>query len=437
MNTSRGSKSILENPDAKRPVFLRLLAALLTIGAAGQTFAQSFDNIQIHGFGGWSYADTNGNRYLQGTEDGAYDRAQMSLNLSADPSESLKLNAQSTWNIADENIELDFAFATWTFSDAFKVGLGKIKQPFGISTEVYDVGTIRPFYNLPVSVYGRTGILAKGFDGVMASGGFYSLNKWGFEYNIYGGKIDLRVFHPWELLNEEDGQEPADNARELSDIETEKTEVSDSLGFRFNILTPLEGLTFGFSAYSGSPTIHQEADHEEEEEHEGGEEEEEHEGDEEEEEHEGGEEEEEHETEVASIGWGDHYSYGTHVDYRNDKFWARAEYVKNVQASAAFNAFYTELAYFVGEKTQLTALYEKVDGEISEHERPSEAFASVSKHQDIAFGINYWFGYNKVAKLSYHFVNGNLYALDLASLKQGGSLKQRTNFVELGFQFSF
>jgi hypothetical protein len=48
----------------------------------------------------------------------------------------------------------DYGFAEWRFSDALRLHAGRMKHPFGIYSEIFDVGTLRPFYTLSQSVYG-------------------------------------------------------------------------------------------------------------------------------------------------------------------------------------------------------------------------------------------------------------------------------------------
>ena len=42
-------------------------------------------------------------------------------------------------------------------------------MPFGNYTEIYDVGTLRPFYHLPQATYGPTGQIAESYDGIGAN----------------------------------------------------------------------------------------------------------------------------------------------------------------------------------------------------------------------------------------------------------------------------
>lgn len=79
-------------------------------------FAQD-ENVQLHGFGGWAFGDTDGNTYLQGTEDGNAENTEFSLAISAEPAESLRVSAQIelfAGRDGELEEELDYAFAEWS-----------------------------------------------------------------------------------------------------------------------------------------------------------------------------------------------------------------------------------------------------------------------------------------------------------------------------------
>lgn len=59
--------------------------------------ALEISKVQIHGYGGWAYGKTDENPYLVGTEEGDFEFAQFSLNLSANLYENLRISAQVEW----------------------------------------------------------------------------------------------------------------------------------------------------------------------------------------------------------------------------------------------------------------------------------------------------------------------------------------------------
>jgi len=68
-----------------------------------------------------------------------------------------------------------------------KLRAGKVKQPFGISAEVFDVGTRRPFFELPQAVYGPIGLVGESYKGIGFTGSFDVQGGWGLAYDLYGG----------------------------------------------------------------------------------------------------------------------------------------------------------------------------------------------------------------------------------------------------------
>ena len=74
-----------------------------------------------------------------------FGNAYFSLNLSAAPTRTLSFNTQvfGVTALGEEDAEVDYAFAQWAPSAKFQLRAGKVKSPFGLYTEVYDVGTLR------------------------------------------------------------------------------------------------------------------------------------------------------------------------------------------------------------------------------------------------------------------------------------------------------
>ena len=121
------------------------LALLFLLGVAVPGWAQNLtDYVSIHGFGGWGFGRTDGNNYLFGAEDPDYDHAFFSLNISSQLAENVNAVAQLHWladPLDDLDTDLDYMFVEWALDDALKLRFGRVKQPFGIYAEVFDVGT--------------------------------------------------------------------------------------------------------------------------------------------------------------------------------------------------------------------------------------------------------------------------------------------------------
>jgi Phosphate-selective porin O and P len=341
-----------------------LLSALLL--AAPALFAQP---ASLHVFGGWAYGRTNGNAYLAGTRDGEFDNANVALNVGASPIEQLRLEGQVEVELdrGVQQTQFDFAFAEWRFSDAVRFRVGRLKHPFGIYTEIYDVGTLRPFLALPQSVYGPAGTLAEAYNGVGLSG-FRKLGpRWSVAYDVYAGELDLRF---------------ADFEHELELNADGSLDVKNVVGGRAIVETPVDGLSFGASAYRGS--IHAAG---------------------------------------ARIG---HRALGAQAEYLTDRLSLRGEWTRNVSGASSEHGQYAEAAWRFTPHWQaaarVDAIHEQRDASLDGH------------HHEAAAGINYWFTPQFVVKLSGHRVHGTHFTKPDAVT---GAMKDRTNLLMFGAQFSF
>src|SRR5262249_12753868 len=216
---------------------------LALAGALGPSVhAQEQQPIEAHGFSTWSYGNTDGNEYLNGTDEGSYDHVAMGLGIVGRVNDRLRIVSQAEWRDDPEGteIELEAAFAEWKFSDRLKLRAGKVRQPFGISAEVTNIGTLRPFVELPQAVYGKVGLVGETYKGIGATGFFNFKDNWSLIYDVYAGGQTLEEFRPPEAVAL---GEPFDNPTEL-----ERTK--DMVGGRIVLETPVR-VRFGASAYTG------------------------------------------------------------------------------------------------------------------------------------------------------------------------------------------
>ncbi|MDY0091296.1 MAG: hypothetical protein RBT80_01180 [Candidatus Vecturithrix sp.] len=357
--------------------------------------AQFMDNISIHGFGGWAYGKTdNENRYIVGNEDGSYDTVNFSLNITATPYEKLSLHIQPGYReggFEEEEVGLDYAFAEWHFSDAFILRVGKVKAPFMLYTEVYNVGTLRPFYSLSQGVYQE--IATEAYKGVGLTGSLHSIQGWEFQYDLYGGKLSLL---PNPFL---DAQE-----YRFKSIETTATDV---IGGRIIVQPPVNGLSLGVSSYIGEFDF------------------------------------EISDTAQKFLSFDDRYLlFGISAEYLSDSWWVRSEYLAQKKSSKIeIDVAYLEVAYLLTEHWQIAGRYEVAEFGVSAPEFQGTP-ASTEEHKDLALGLNYWMNPNLVFKLSYHIVEGNRFALpmdvaDYLAAYQKGSFDETTHLIVFGTQFSF
>jgi hypothetical protein len=199
--------------------------------------------VDIHAYGDWTYGRTNHNVFLAGSPEGDYERLSMALNLSKRIDEKLSIHSQGFVDShGDTEVSLDYAFAEYKLSDLLSLRIGQVKHPFGIYTEVFDVGTLRPFIDLPQAFYGPAGFVGESYKGIGAAG-TAELGAWTLVYDAYGGGSSLeelalpREFYSGSVI---DGSE------------IEKESLRNVIGGRAVLQTPIRGLTLGSSTYTGT-----------------------------------------------------------------------------------------------------------------------------------------------------------------------------------------
>lgn len=315
------------------------LAILVSAFPAG---AEEEQKVVLHGFGSWAYGRTDANAYLSGLPDGNYSDSSFSLNVSANVSERLRIVSQmEVLNKTDgSEVELDSAFAEWMFSDRIKLRAGRVTQPFGISTEVFDVGTLRPFLALPQAVYGPIGLASEGYEGVGFTG-TVPIHSWRLSYDVYGGGTAFDEFvAPAAFL---EGEPP---------VEEERETTRDAIGGRIVVETPLAGLRFGASALTGN-----------------------------------------------EVGHGRRSLTAALAEYLTDNWSVRTEYAhETVEDHLQVDGFYAEAAYRIDPRWQVASQYGRLTSDLVGVDVTEGR--SLLGHEEIALGLNYWFSHAFVCKLS-------------------------------------
>ncbi|MFC1849706.1 hypothetical protein ACFL27_05800 [candidate division CSSED10-310 bacterium] len=386
------------------PILLILLFWPLAAQAAFTS-----DYISLHGFGGWAYGRTdNENRYLMGTEDGCYDHVYFSLNMSANPFNNFHLHVQSAFNesMDGQEVVLDYGFADYYISDKLSIMIGKIKTPFMFYNEIYDVGTLRPFYTLAQGIYYK--FAAEAYQGLGLTGTFSVRQTWDFQYDIYGGKGELqpqRLLYAHSTLSDETaGNIVIVDFRELTYF------GEDMFGARLMVSSPLCVLDVGLSYYSANVGYYVEDIYIEG-----------------------------RFQEKYVERYGRHHFCGISIAYKTPKWTTRMEYVGQFEKEEGtydyFHTGYLETAFTLTEKLQCAARFEFEDT----HEAENDSF---EEHLETAVGLNYWLHRNFVVKVSLHHVQGNSMAMpdtleDYITNISSDSFDDTTNLFVVGTQFSF
>lgn len=358
------------------------LTAVLALGGPPLAGAiEAGDKIWIHGYGNWAYGKTDGNAYLNGSDEGNYDRLEFSLSLAAEPAPRTSIHAQIFVEKEEEGSEssVDFAFAEYEFAPALRFRIGAVKQPFGIFTEVFDVGTLYPFTDLAQGIYGPAGFVAESYLGAGLTGRLDVGSGWQLLYDLYGGEMESALTTPWAEV----GIEAADEA---------STDIQDLVGGRLVVTSPGQSVSCGVSAYSGTE-----------------------------------------DTESFGEESGDHRhtAYGAHVEYFAGPATLKTEYAGQQTEEYTSNAAYAEASWKLSPRWLVAARYDWAKTDLDENAGVDDGLL---EHQDLGLAVNYFFSPNFVLKLAWHQVTGNRFtSLDDEDAEQD----EKTSLVTFGTSFSF
>lgn len=338
--------------------------------------------LSINGFGQWAYSQTgNANGYAGFDAGSDFSGGSVALALHAQLLERGHVGLQVRFDRDHNATTLDWGFGEWRFSDQLRLQIGLIQHPFGISGDVRDVGTVRPFYLLPSSIYGSADLTGEAIDGVAIRGSTFSGSGWSLRYDAYFGALALPSSSTFDKLAA--GFSPGGTIRTTTD------ETTFVAGGRLTIAAPLEGLSFRLSGYS---TLR--------------------------------------DTEDVVIG--------PSIQYAANGFDLRAEYFFHYQGSAPkarTHAAYVEAAYMLTARLQAGVRGDVYSGQLLGY----NGSRALLDHREVAATLNYWFDPGLVVKVSAHFIDGNRFALApaLDDAVLAGTLQRTTFAVIAGTQFSF
>jgi hypothetical protein len=368
-----------------RKVGTLVLLAVMAVASPAPALEVAEGKLSIAGFGGWGYGRTRGdNAFFVGDPEGNYENAQFSLALTAQPKDDV-LVAGQIFFAPDGEVSLDWAFAEYRLHDLLRLRAGKVKNPFGLFMEVKDVGTLRPFFTLPYSIYGPGNFGAESYLGAGITGAWQSAGGWELGYDLFGGALEIPSFEPAEALLA--GIPPYD----FGAIAIEEEEARDVVGARISITPPVPGLELRLSGYTG---------------------------------------------EILEAGRPDPervIAYGVSLQYALDRLQIRGELFRSEEGDAETNlAGYAEVAWSFLPQLQIAARFEQSRSE--KEGLPSSS--SLLEHTEEAIGLSYWPSPDLVFKASYHRIEGNRFALPELS-EPDGSVDERTDLFLAGVQFAF
>lgn len=377
--------------------FTTALVGLAALAMAAPASAQQ-DDVQINGYGQWAYGRTNENHYLGGSEHGDYEHFNFSLSAVGTPSDQLRISALAFWGEGDEGAEvhLEYAFAEYAISEALSFRAGRSRVPFGNYAELLEVGTVRPFFNLAQGIYGPSGIVTESYQGVGITGSYYGTSDWGLTYDVYVGHMD---FHDEGGNAHHFLEEEPDPLAPEEEEHGEGEAVDNIVGAKFVVHAPVDGLSFGLSAYSGDVPN-------------------------------------EDGTETRRT------AYAAQTEYVAGSWEFRAEVARNThEDESTVTAYYGEVAYRLTDHWQIGARYDWADVNLADNTIDVSEAPTLLNHKDIGFTLNYWLNNNFVIKGSLQLVDGNLFAgpdrAELDDVIDAGLLNDKTTLFLFGTQFSF
>ena len=366
------------------------LVLLAVVSASAPAAAQQLGPISIHGAGGMAFGATDGpNSYLSGTPENSWNTHEMSLTFLATPTDDLLVGAQ-VWtgvhnSFTDEREEnLMQAFAQYTFTDSFKLRAGLMRQPFGLYSEILEMGTLRPFVNLPRGVYASASQQWDGYQGLGVTGRLAAGSEWPIEYDVYGGSMwaDGAGLATPVAPGFEEGVEAPD------------ARLRDVIGARLRVGTPVDGLSVGVASYAGTAENNQ-------------------------------------------FTTDRNYVYLASVEYLDERWSLRREYARRYRGPALGQAAYVEAAYRLGRHWQVAGRWDWTEVDFGVPLPP--AFDILFYHRDVAAGVNYHLNDYLVFKASVHEVKGNFFAAPLEGVDfaAGETLEPDTRLFQFGAQFNF
>jgi hypothetical protein len=376
-----------------------LLAVVLESGTAE---AQSARRWSVQGFGGAAFADlsSDGRWAEAATKEGELENYSLSLSFAAEPVRKLALRTQGFvgHNLRGQTLSLDYAFGEYAFSPALKLRAGKVLSPFGLYSEIYDVGTLRPFYYLPQFYQGRLGLIPKGYFGAGLTGARPLGSDWEIGYDFFGGQMRFAEFTTARLAG-------VDTATRLPIIDEFDTELvgSEMVGGRLLVASPIHGLDFGVSSFYIGHVEQQLPDG----------------------------------SRQPYITGEDATFLNGRLQYQRGGFTARSELFKVYTEKADVTSYYVEVSQKLFKRFQIAAQYENSDIALLPGDNTLPPPLRV--HRSYGLALNYWITPDLVVKLNGYHVEGNMlnrpHGAIVSFLK--GTLEQETNVLVLGTQFSF
>ena len=164
---------------------------------AGNTLqAEENGTIDIHGFIAQGFLQTSDNNFMAETKKGTLEFNEMGINFTTSLNDRLNAGmqffARDLGDFGNDEIEVDWVFADYSYKPWLGVRVGKTRCPFGLYNKTRDVDMLRTEILLPQGVYNEgwrdslSALKGGSLYGTMTLGLFGNLN-----YNVLSGNMDF------------------------------------------------------------------------------------------------------------------------------------------------------------------------------------------------------------------------------------------------------
>lgn len=220
-----------------RPGILTLVLTAATLALPVQA-EQLTDKLSLYGYLTQAYADSDDHQILGISTDGTFDYRSAALQFRYEHDESntfiIQLShervGESPFFADREDVEVDWAYYQYSFTDNTNIQAGRAPIPFGIYNKIRDNGTLLPFFRPADTVYTEGTFISETLDGVIVSHSFAPESPWNVDTELYLGE--------WDTIN----------------ATLRPVHVDDVIGLQLWLNTPVPGLRFGFNVQQSDVT---------------------------------------------------------------------------------------------------------------------------------------------------------------------------------------
>lgn len=176
--------------------FLAFAAIVITLSFP--VSAQDESPIYIHGFISQGYIDSSSNNFMFDTEGGSFQFGEIGLNFTKQVNDKLRIATQlmmkNFGDQQDESVEIDWAFGDYRINDNLGFRAGRIKTPYGLYNQYWDMDFLRTSILLPTGVYGEENrSIINSWDAISVYGTLFSDRPNSLDYEITYGSTDAPV----------------------------------------------------------------------------------------------------------------------------------------------------------------------------------------------------------------------------------------------------